>query len=413
MGENHMITLNTEIQKYTVDYTWNRKLKGIKGNSLFFNFESDISRVPEHVFNFMFGIFLMDSLVFTGSEISFSELTDGEELHLNNILKLNHKSKGCAGRSHNKNMPIIHLRARATADPPPDTNEIICANGLGKDGLNVALLTKEMGYAPFCYTLINQYWRNQNLWDERYNTIIKFYKEENIDHTFINTNFFHIQQFESGHYPYAVGLVLAYLKDTNVILDGIQIHNNKTRLSDGTFYCPGETHVVFDQVTRATGITLSSPLRAISNFGAQKLLADKWSPYLKYQRSCMFGFPWCGECPKCNRKALYLETLGIDPISIRLRNYRHEKLGLEKYGPVNDSVRMLSNKLKHKPGKYYELWIEGANENALAEIWNGDKLRDILSEYFHIYREDPGPDQYGYTLEPSKWAAMKNDQPTL
>ena len=59
----------------------------------------------------------MDSLVFTGRELSFSELTDGEELHLNNILKLNHESNGCAGRTHNKNMPRIRLRARATADP--------------------------------------------------------------------------------------------------------------------------------------------------------------------------------------------------------------------------------------------------------------------------------------------------------
>ena len=405
-----MIRLDIEIKKYTVNYTWNRKLKGIKGNNLFFTFESDIYRVPEHVFNFMFGIFLMDSLVFTGKEISFSELTDGEELHLKNILKLNHESKGCAGRSHNKNMPSIHLRARATADPPPDTNQIICANGLGKDGLNVSLLTKEMGYAPFCYTLINQYWRNQDVWWERLNTIIKFYKEEKIDHTFINTNFFHIQKKQSGHYPYAVGLVLAYLKDTNVILDGIQIHSNKTRLSDGTFYCPGETHVVFDQVTRATGITLSSPLRAISNFGAQKLLADKWSQYLKYQRSCMFGFPWCGKCSKCNRKALYLKLLGVDHISLGLPEFDYDELKMSSYMAVNGSVKEVLKKMFGCP---YEKWIEGANENALAAIWNGDKLRDILSEHFEIYREDPGPDGEGYTLEPSKWVAMKNDQPTL
>lgn len=401
-----MITLNTEIKKYTVDYTWDKRLYGIKGNSLFFNFESDISRVPEHVFNFMFGVFLMDSLVFTGRELSFSELTDGEELHLNNILKLNHESNGCAGRTQNKNMPRIRLRARATADPPPDTNQIICANGLGKDGLNVALLTKEMEYAPFCYTLINQYWRNEKLWWERYNTISKFYKEEHIDHTFINTNFFHIKKSPIGHYPYAVGLVLAYLKDTNVILDGIQIHNNKTRLSDETFYCPGETHIVFDQVTRATGITLSSPLRAISNFGAQKLLAEKWTQYLKYQRSCMFGFPWCGECPKCNRKALYLKLLGIDHKSLGLPDFNYDKLKLGSYGPVGDSVKQCLAKLEGEP---YDTWIEGANENALSEIWNGDKLRDILSEHFEIYREDPGPDGEGYTLEPSKWAAMKND----
>ena len=410
MGENHMINLKTKIKKHTVNYTWNKRLRGIKGNSLYFVFESDISGVPDHVFNFMFGLFLMDALVFTGKEISFSELTNEEEIHLNNILKMNHDSKGCAGRSQNRKMPVIHISARANDNPPQDTNEIICANGLGKDGLNVALLTLEMGYTPFCYTVLNQYWRNRKLWVERLKTISSFYKEENIDHTFINSNFFKIKKNPIGFYPYALGLPLAYLKDTNVVLDGIQIHNNKTRLSDGSFYCPGETHVVFDQVTRATEITLSSPLRAISNFGSQKLLADKWPQYLKYQRSCMFGFPWCGKCSKCNRKALYLKLLGVDHKALGLPDFNYEKLKLGNYMAVGGSIKQCLAKLKGAP---YEKWIEGANGNALVEIWNGDKLKKILSEYFEIYGEDPGPDGEGYTLEPSKWKAMKKKIPTL
>ena len=398
-----MINVRTDVKKDIVIYTWNKKLRGIKGNSLYFIFEDDLGGVPEHVLNFMFGVFMMDSLVFTGEDIHFSELTELEDFTLNNILKLNHKSKGCAGKSANRKMPQAYSQYQPTAWPPNNDNEVICANGLGKDGLNVALLTKEMDYTPFCYTVINQYRKNLKVSDERFKTVDKFYKDEKIDHTFIRTNFFKIKSGTLGFYPYIVGVPLAYLRNTNVILDGIQIHNNKTRMSDGSFYCPGETYVVFNEVTRGTGITLSSPLRPISNYGSQKLLADKWPQYLKYQRSCMFGMPWCGKCTKCNRKALYLEVLGIDHVSLGLPRFSYEKLKLGSYGPVNDSVRQIRLKLRGQP---YETWIEGANEYALDLIWKGDKLREILSEHFHLYREDPGPDGSGYTLEPSKWSEM-------
>lgn len=399
-----MITLKTEIKRNMVTYSWNKRLAGVKGNSLYFIFESDIRGVPEHVFNFMFGAFMMDSLVYTGDTLGLSELSGAEETHLNNILRLNHESNGCVGRAYSEKAPLIYSQHQPTAWPPTEVNEVVCANGLGKDGINVALLTKELGYSPFYYTVINQYMRKLKVANDRFKTVDKFYKDEEIDHTFIKTNFFKIRKSPIGFYPYVVGLPLAYLKNTNVILDGIQVHNDKTRISDGSFYCPGETHVVFDLVTRATGITVSSPLRAISNYGSQKLLAERWPQYLKYQRSCMFGLPWCGECPKCNRKALYLETLEVDPLSIKLQYYLHERLRLDRYGPVNDSVRQVISKLHGQP---YDTWIEGANDYALSSIWNGDKLKDILSDHFHIYAEDPGPDGDGYTLEPSKWGEIR------
>jgi len=271
-----MMTLKTELTDKMVRYSWDRRIRGIKGKSLYFIFESDITGIPEHVFNFMFGVFMMDGLVYSGARLGVSELTEAEELHLNNILRLNYQSHGCAGRAYNDEAPMAYSRSQPTAQPPAHDNDVICANGMGKDGLNVALLTKEMGYNPFCFTVINQYWRDRGLWPERHESIMKFYKEEKIDHTFIKTNFFQIKKNPIGFYPYVLGLPLAYIRNTNIIQDGIQLHSNKTRLSDGSFYCPGETHVVFNQVTRATGITVSSPLRGISNYGSEKLLFDKW-----------------------------------------------------------------------------------------------------------------------------------------
>lgn len=125
----------------------------------------------------------------------------------------------------------------------------------------------------------------------------------------------------------------------------------------------------------------------------------------------MYGFPWCGECSKCNRKALYMQILGFDNNSIGLPNFTYDKLRLDSYMAIDRSVKQVLNILNGQP---YETWIEGANENALDSIWNGDKLRDILlAEGFHIYDEDPGPDGDGYTLEPSKWREIKDAQPNL
>ena len=394
--------IKTEVQEKRVRYTWSDRLLGLRGNSLSFSFEFDISGVPEHVFNFIFGVFLMDSLVLTGKEIFFSELTKEEGYHLRRILRSNFESKGCAGRAPGPCYPQVYA-PEARASSLSKGNRVVCANGLGKDGLNVALLTKEMGYSPLCYTILNQYWNRREVWEERLRTIKGFYQDEGIDHTFIESNFFRITSSPIGFYPYVVGLVLAYVAGTNVILDGIQIHNNKTRLSDGTFYCPGETYKVFNHVSEATGVIVSSPLRPLSNYGSQKLLAERWPDYLMYQRSCMYGLPWCGKCSKCNRKALYLEEMGVDPGSILLPRYSYEKLRLDQYGPVCGSV--LQVLAKHK-GISYRTWIDGANDHALRLIWNGDKLREIFSEHFHVYDEDPGPDGEGYTLNPSRWETV-------
>jgi len=99
-----------------------------------------------------------------------------------------------------------------------------------------------------------------------------------------------------------------------------------------------------------------------------------------------------------------MKLLGFDNLSIGLPEYSYDRLKLDSYMAIDRSVKQVLNKLNGQP---YEDWIEGANEYALDWIWNGDKLRKIYSEHFHLYREDPGPDGDGYTLEPSKWSSLK------
>jgi len=384
-----------------IQYDWSNRLKGFRGNKLLLKYDVDLSKIPIHLFNFMFGVLMQDPIVYTGGTIKFSQLTLNELSNLKEIIKRNYNSRGCAGRKRGyevKELPIIEV-SKIVHDYELDGNNIIiCANGFGKDGINVSLLTSELGYMARCFTLKNQY--KGRLWKERFDTARKFYKKIKIGYNLVDTNFFKNRDATVGFYPYVVGIPIARYYGSNVILDGIQIHNNKTSILDGSFYCPGETIFTFNNVSKATGIKLSSPLRPLSNFGSQKLLAERYREFLPFQRSCMYGKQWCGECPKCNRKALYLQTLGLNPEIIKLRRYRKEKLALDQYGPVQDSVRQIISKLE---GSKYKTWVEGANDHVFKLIWEGKNIRNILKENFETYNKDPGPDGEGYTLNPSKW----------
>lgn len=402
--------LKTEIKGNIVSYKWDKPLKDFKGRKLYLKYDVDISETPLHVANFIFGVFMQDGITLSGRSLSVNELTQKEVIGLQKTFDMNYESHGCAGKVRGYNMirkPRILAHRLVNNSSLDGDGPVICANGMGKDGMNVALIVKELGYDGRSFILSNAYKEiRRGLWRERINTTKKFYREAGLKGNIVETNFFRKKGDRMGFYPYVAGIPLAYHYDSNVILDGIQLHNNKTSIVDGSFYCPGETIFAFNHVSKATGITVSSPIRALSNFGAQKLLAKRWPHFLKYQRSCMYGNPWCGKCAKCNRKALYLQALGIDPRRFRLPKYRESRLALHEYGPVQDSVIQVLAKYH---GHEYNIWINGANKYALDSIWEGKAIRDILQEYFYIYMEDPGPDGEGYTLNPSKWRGWLNE----
>jgi len=57
-------------------------------------------------------------------------------------------------------------------------------------------------------------------------------------------------------------------------------------------------------------------------------------------------------------------------------------------------------------GEPYETWVEGANENVFKHIWMGKELKNILGEHLPLYDYDPGVDDGGYVLAPSKWGVL-------
>ena len=163
-----MISINTRVNKNRVQYTWKGKLASFGGNNLFLEYGVNVSKIPIHLFNFIFGVLMQDPIVHTGGKIKFSQLTVNELLNLEKIFERNYRSHGCAGRKRGykvKDSPTIEMLKIVGESEFDGNNTVICANGLGKDGINIALLAKELGYMPRCFTVTNQYKRG--LWDER------------------------------------------------------------------------------------------------------------------------------------------------------------------------------------------------------------------------------------------------------
>jgi len=399
------LTVNRDGSK--VYYDWTPEIEWYTGTKLYLNFKYDLSRVPDHILNYCWAIFMMDAITEANTPVHFSEITAQELVSLERIFIQNYDSQGCGGKLTN-----IHNNVYFTADKIiqkehkyQGNNKVIVCNGLGKDGINCIMIAKKLGYKPHAFTLDGQYMTlyPHNKWEiakDRHDTAEDFYEEENIRNTWIDSNYWPRKGKHTGFYPYALGIILAIARGSNVVLDGIQIHNNKRR-ENNSYYCYGETVECFEVVSVGAGVTVSSPLRALSNYGSQKLLVNAWPHLLKYQRSCMFGLPWCMKCSKCHRKALYLDVLGVNGIALGMDMWERDKLKLEHYMQVGSSVLEV---LKKKGGHPYHPWIENASAMVLKYAWEGTKLAVLFAiNGFSAYWSDPPTDKEGYALEPSRW----------
>jgi len=416
--------IDTRIGKNTIQFSWHDKLNYFKGNNLSVTYDVDISQTPRHLANFMFGIIMAGLISFNRIPVEFDELTEGELEAINSLVRLNYLSKGCSGRprGYDKFMPLgeppkVKSKKLVVGTPPRNSGPVLCANGMGKDGLNVLSLVRELGFDMRCFTVYGQL--SEKVWNEHTSTMNKLYALKNIQSNIIKTNFFARRSKILGTYCYYLALPLAHHYGSEAILSGTQIHVSKTSLKDNVPYCPGESIFGFNYATKATGINFSSPTRPISEYGAQKLLAERYPELLNYQRSCIYSTPWCNRCSKCRRTALYLELLGKEYGTLGLKYAKKEDFSFlsEYYSGVFENDILALKMRRHYGGvietdilalnmrekKKYGEWLVKANETVYPLIWKGKEISSILEEHFEAYSYDPGPDGFGYTCVPSRW----------
>ena len=93
-------------------------------------------------------------------------------------------------------------------------------------------------------------------------------------------------------------------------------------------------------------------------------------------------------------------ALGRDPSDVGLIPYVKGDLPLHPYHRHKNLDHHVKNKLFGEP---YMDWVEGANHNVFPLIWKGGEIKKIMQEHLPLYKYDPGVDEGGYTLTPSKW----------
>ena len=400
--------IETKIGSHSILFTWTKEIPCLKGNHLIIEYDVDISNTPRHLANFMFSLIMSEAITRRTGTILFDELTQKELECVRNYNEMNFISKGCSGLGYGYNKLYPHqLSINVEAKKTVEDNTMehggptLCANGLGKDGLLIANLTKETEGNMRCFFVEGQ--MEPSVLRERMNNVNKFYKEHSIESNIIKGNYCDIQPTTQGFYPYYHALPLAYYYNSEAILSGLSIHMNKTRVSDMALVCPGESIFGFDYISKASGISFSSPNRPLSLPAVELLLAERYPKSIKYQRSCIKANPWCGQCGKCLRHHIYLKAAGIDPTTIGLASKNIEEQYTGAYGTQSRYGAEVSGCLNKLRGEPYDEWVFGASEPVFDLIWGGKELKKIFQEHLELYSYDIGTHGEGWMLEPSKW----------
>lgn len=407
--------INTEIKGDTLLFQWIDEIPCLKENRLWIRYSEDISETPRHVANFTFAMVMLDALLYSDVDIYFDELTEKEKSCIENHRYMAYASEGCCGKIHENKlrkdrqpMPVHALKV-VEGDTPEDNDIVLVSNGFGKDALNALSLSKEMGFNTRSFTVGNH--TSKEAWDERMDLSPKITEITGVENETVTTNFFKLKPYyhlgtplrNVGFYPYFYGLPLAYAHGSRVILGATEIHNSKYHKKTFEPQCAPESIFSARYFTDATGVTLSSPTRAVTEYGSQKIFTERYPELKHLQRSCDKGVPYCNHCSKCSRTSMNLSAMGRSPRDVGLLQYEDAPLNLTFYHRHMGADRNVERKLKGEP---YEEWVEGANKRVFRHTWMGDELKDIVSEHLPLYSKDPGLDEEGYLLAPSTWGGL-------
>jgi len=392
--------IKTKISKHNIKFVLDRKMKYVSSSELNFTYDIDISKTPKHVANYILGILLSEILSWNSGEFIFDELTRPEIDSIRYHVSMNHFSNPYGRISKDpirvKTMKIVG------GDSPKGSGPVLVCNGMGKDGLLVACLGDEITKNIKPFTVGNQY-SNLKLWEERKNAMSAFYNTYKMPTAdYIMTNYLRGADYRIIPW-WVLGLPLAYAYDSNTIIMGCEIPFSKTKTGSKRLLRPNVSAFSYDSLSKATGIRFSSPTHAVTAYGAQKLLIERYPDALQYQRSCMKGTPWCNNCLECHKTSMYFENAGSDMRKIGLIPSKQFPTKV-KNKETNHITQDIINKMHRKEsGLPYNDFFEKANSNVFPLLWKGNELSKIFSEHFKMYSKDPGEDCLGYEYLPSKW----------
>ena len=407
--------IETKIHDTSVEFFWDKKLRFINRNSIGFDYGVNISKIPRHIVNFMFGIIMSEHFAWNKGTVHFDELTEKELQCINDFVRYNFKSNPYK-RCDSEHMTVIADKiVDSQYDTIIDKGVVLCGNGMGKDGLSISSIVKELGFKQVPFTAgsmrSNQYLnipRGKEIWKERVRAMVDYYKYQGIkDYHFIKNTYLINNSYKVMTWP-IWALPLAYYYGSNTILSGLCVHDNLFDMRGYTIR-PNISIFAYKYLSKVTGIDILSPFWSLSYAGVQKLLIQRYPDIAKYQRSCMRSVnQWCNniKCGKCYGISSILQALKIKGQDIGfpvLPTYSDEK-PLRYNHPFNRCAYIETDRKVR--GERYQDWIFKYNSHGLKHSWESKKIGLILDEHFVKYSKDPGNIGFNLSLRPSKWQEL-------
>lgn len=394
--------MKLEINKETITATLDDRIEGLKSNIINVDFGIDVSGVPDHVFNYMFGILLSEQLSWSSGDINFGELNATEAHSIQNHIKENKKSNPY-GKANNNDVKLIYDTVD-TDFPELGEGPVLCCNGMGKDGIATMLLAQEIRGDVLGFTIGNQY-RDRLLYGERMSAMNKLCDTFSLPKQhYIETDFF--QKVRYKVIPWWVfGLPLAFAMGSEEILAGVELTYSKKSVKNQTYLRPNDSVFSLFDMNNATSVRFGSPTLPLTTYGCQKLLVERYPKALKYQRSCMHDLHWCKRCKDCYKTSLYLESCGSKPIDIGLLpsdGYKKKLINAPENAIVPEIVENIKKKLK---GEKYDHRFEMCNSDALKFAWERKHVDEIFSQHFKYYEGVYGPYK-DYVTDLGNWVMM-------
>jgi len=396
-----LMKIKTNICDKHITFLWPHFLKHMNRKNLTIVYTEKVIHTPRHLANFMCGIIMSEHFAWNNIPIEFDELTQKEVDCINDHVRLNHASNSY-GLVKTKSPVKVSAKKIVEAEEVKNTGPILCSNGMGKDGLLLSLLVKELGFPLKSFIVGNQYIavsRGEEVWAERKKAMVGFYKQNNISSLYIKTDFVRNGYKIIPWWLFALPLAHAY--GSNTILTALNTPDSKVWVRDNTPIRTNSSVFHFDSISKATGYEINCPFWGLAHYGMQTLLIKRYPDSMKWQRSCMLGFPNCGQCGKCYGINSFIQALGENPRKWGFPRMRIGSMNPMTFNPmIKDDVYNTDKKVKKQP---YATWIEELNINAHKFSWKPELTKSIFNQYFKDTIKDPGSIDGVCTALPSKW----------
>ncbi len=360
--------MNIVKDKYTIVVSFDKLLKGMNHKKFYIKYPANIISVPNHLINYMISIILSEVLSWNTNIIYVSELTRKQEESINYHIRLNFKTnryKRCQ-----KKCSIIKCKNYVDDIIFNDYGPKYVCNGLGRDGILLNLLAKDIYDNTVSVTVKNQY-KTVNLFNNKYRIVKKLLDIHKIKDNIIETNY--MQRCNYKVIPWWIfNLPLLYINNSNTILVAMSIDEcccfaNKTPFRLLTSYKS------IKNISDTLNINLSSPFLCISSFLVQKILYLRYPHALHYHLSCMSSTKWCNNCVKCYVRYIYLKYLDYDTT----------KIGLNCKYSIKECINKLTDIPKFNCIQLYQNnnYHHTIDQNSINLMYDKDKFLDIYLQY--------------------------------